>query len=42
MKGMVQKRHWLLIWREFGWKKAFKVLFSSEAVALIILMEEEL
>ena len=38
MKGLVTKKHWLMIWKEFGFRKAMKILMSREPVALIELM----
>jgi len=40
MSGTVTKRHFFLIWREFGLKTALHVLVSRESVALLVLMGE--
>jgi len=38
MSGLVTKKHFFLIGRSFGYKKAFKLLFSRQPVALLVLM----
>jgi hypothetical protein len=38
MKGVVTRKHFLIVLREFGLRVAFKLLLSSKPVALIILM----
>lgn len=38
MQGRITKKHFLTIARTFGLKKALRVLFSRQAVALNILM----
>lgn len=38
MSGVVTKKHFFLIWREFGFRKALRVLTSREPVALILLI----
>jgi hypothetical protein len=40
MTGVVTKKHIVLIVREFGLRKALRVLFSPEPVALRVLMME--
>lgn len=39
MKGAITKKHFLIILKEFGWKKAIKILLSKKPVALTLLME---
>ena len=39
MKGTITKKHFLMILKEFGWKKAIKILLSRKPVALTLLME---
>ena len=41
MTGVVTKKHIILIAREFGWRKALRVLVSRKPVALKVLMMEE-
>ena len=38
MSGLVTKKHFFLIAKSFGIRKALKVLLSSEPVALLVLM----
>lgn len=38
MKGVITKKHALLVWREFGFRKAIALLLSKEPVALITLI----
>jgi len=38
MQGTVTKKHIFLIFKEFGFKKAVKVLLSLKPVALTLLM----
>lgn len=38
MSGVVSKKHFFLIAKEFGIKKAVKVLLSKEPVALMLLI----
>jgi hypothetical protein len=38
MKGVVTRRHFLIVLKEFGLRVAFRLLFSSKPVALITLM----
>ena len=38
MKGTVTKKHFFVVWKEFGFKKALKILTSTEPVALLVLM----
>ena len=38
MKGLVTKRNFFGIVRSFGWRKAIRVLFTTQATALSILM----
>ena len=38
MSGVVTKRHFFLIWREFGFRAAMRILTSREPVALLTLM----
>lgn len=38
MVGVVSKKHFFLVAKEFGWRKAFKLLLSKEPVALMVLM----
>ena len=38
MQGRITKKHFFMIAKTFGIKKAFKVLFSKDAVALNVLM----
>lgn len=38
MAGTITKKHFFLIWREFGFRTALHVLFSREPVALLALM----
>jgi hypothetical protein len=38
MNGTVTKKHFFIIWKEFGFKKAVKILKSKEPVALMVLM----
>ena len=38
MEGLVSKKHVLLVAKEFGWRKALKLLMSKEPVALLVLM----
>jgi hypothetical protein len=40
MTGVVTKKHIILIVREFGLRKALRVLVSPEPVALRVLMME--
>jgi hypothetical protein len=40
MTGVVTKKHIILIAREFGWRKALKMLFSRKPVALRVLMAD--
>ena len=40
MKGIITKKHFLLIVKEFGLKKAIKILLSQKPVVLTLLMEE--
>jgi hypothetical protein len=40
MTGVVTKIHIILIVREFGWRKALRVLISRKPVALKVLMME--
>jgi len=37
LKGLIGKRHFVLIWRYFGLKKALQVLMSKEETALCVL-----
>ena len=39
MVGLVTKKHFFLIWKEFGFRKASKVLLSRQPVALMELMK---
>jgi len=39
MQGTVTKKHIFLIFKAFGLRKAIKVLFSLEPVALTVLMK---
>ncbi len=39
MQGTITKKHFLIILKEFGLKKAIKILFSQKPVALTLLME---
>lgn len=38
MQGVITKKHFFGIWKEFGFKKAIRVLTSREPVALILLI----
>ena len=38
MVGVVTKRHWRMVAREFGWRKALRLLLSRKPVALHVLM----
>jgi hypothetical protein len=38
VSGVVTKKHFFLVGKIFGWKKAFKILFSRKPVALMVLM----
>jgi len=38
MSGTVTKKHFFLIWKEFGLRVAVKILLSGDAAALLILM----
>jgi hypothetical protein len=38
MKGLITKKHVIQIYKAFGLKMALRVLFSSQPVALNILM----
>ena len=38
MKGVITRRHFWLVGREFGWRIGLKVLFTRETVALLTLM----
>jgi hypothetical protein len=38
MSGLVNKKHFFQIAKAFGFKKAFRVLLSSQPVALLVLM----
>ena len=38
MGGLVTRRHVFAVAREFGWRKALRVLFTTERTALSILM----
>lgn len=39
MQGRITKKHFFMIWKEFGLKKAVKILLASDATALSILMD---
>jgi hypothetical protein len=39
MTGVITKKHFLEVAKTFGWRKAIKLLFSSETAALRVLME---
>ena len=39
MQGLVTKKHFFAIWSAFGYKKAFRILFSRKPVALMELMK---
>ena len=39
MQGLVTKKHFIAIWRAFGFRKAFTVLVSRQPVALLELMK---
>jgi hypothetical protein len=39
MTGVVTKKHFIQIWRAFGFKKAMRILLSREPVALLTLLE---
>lgn len=41
MQGTVTKKHFFMIWKNFGMKIAVKILFSRKKTALQILMEVE-
>lgn len=38
MSGLVTKKHFFLVAKSFGLKKAFRILFSQQPVALLVLM----
>jgi len=38
MKGTVTRKDFFAIWSAFGFRKALRVLFSTERTALLILM----
>jgi hypothetical protein len=38
MKGLVTKKHFFLIWHEFGIKIAIKILVSRKPIALTTLI----
>jgi len=38
MKGVITKRHFFMVLRNFGWRKAFKLITSKDGVALMVLM----
>ena len=38
MTGVITKKHFFLILKNFGWRKAFKLLTSKEPVALLLLV----
>lgn len=40
MKGVITKKHFLVIAKEFGLRKAIKILLSQKPVALTLLMKE--
>ena len=39
MNGLVTKKHWRLVWKEFGFVAAIRLLTSRKPVALTILMK---
>ena len=38
MKGTVTKKHFFVVLKNFGWRKAIKLLLSKDGVALLILV----
>lgn len=40
MQGVVTRKHFWLIAKAFGYRKAMKVLFSRKSTALMRLMED--
>uniref|UniRef100_A0A6M3JLB9 Uncharacterized protein n=1 Tax=viral metagenome TaxID=1070528 RepID=A0A6M3JLB9_9ZZZZ len=38
MKGVITKKHWLSVWKAFGWRKAIRLLISRRPTALAMLM----
>jgi hypothetical protein len=38
MVGVITKKHWLMVGKTFGWRKAVRLLLSRKPVALSILM----
>ena len=38
MSGLVTKKHFFLVAKSFGLKKAFKLLLSQQPIALLVLM----
>jgi len=38
MKGVITKKHFFMVLRNFGWRKAFKLITSKDGVALMVLM----
>ena len=38
MQGVITKKNFFQIAKAFGWKKAFKILFSRKPTALLILI----